>query len=285
MRPTLTLALATYGETVRRPLYCILTLCFAVAVFLSKMLTMFSFHQEVNMVREMGMATIIFWAFIIVLLTPASVVTQELEDRTAVTLLSKPLLRRDFILGKYFGLALSLLPGMFVLAGALYLTLWSMTSDTLLFPDARLVETESPFTATLGAIWEQFVVRQGALVLAGTLLAWLQACVLGAVAVSLAAFFPVVVSVSAVTFLFVVGNVAGYMVASMHTVGSAPLSFAGDALVTLLPNLGYFNLQASFSEGRLISVRYLGLALVYSTLYVGAVFLVSCSLFRTREVR
>jgi hypothetical protein len=44
-------------------------------------------------------------------------------------------------------------------------------------------------------------------------------------------------------------------------------------------------LQTYFSEGRIISARYLGWSLAYAALYVAAVFLVSCSLFRNREVR
>ncbi len=43
-----------------------------------------------------------------ILITSAIIVTQELEDRTAVTLLSKPLHRSDFLLGKYLGLIMAL---------------------------------------------------------------------------------------------------------------------------------------------------------------------------------
>jgi hypothetical protein len=82
-----------------RPLYYILLFTFAVAIFGSKFLTLFSFYQEINMVREMGMATITFWGFIIIVVTSGLIVTQELEDRTAVTLLSKPIQRTDFLLG------------------------------------------------------------------------------------------------------------------------------------------------------------------------------------------
>src|ERR1041384_859679 len=106
-----TLAFATYGEITRRPLYYILLVSFGVAVFFSKLLTLFSFYQEMNMVREMGMATLTFWGFIIIVITSGIVVAQELEDRTAVTLLSKPIRRTDFLLGKFAGLLLSIIPG------------------------------------------------------------------------------------------------------------------------------------------------------------------------------
>src|SRR6185436_16356032 len=96
MRNLLTLAAATYGDITRRPLYYILRLTFAFGIFGSKFLTLFAFYQEI----------------IIVVVTSGLVVTQELEDRTAVTLLSKPLQRSEFLLGKFVGLVASLIPGM-----------------------------------------------------------------------------------------------------------------------------------------------------------------------------
>src|SRR5947209_3400598 len=138
MRNVRTLAAATYGDITRRPLYYILLFSFAFAIFGSKFLTLFSFYREINMVREMGMATITFWGFIIIVVTSGIIVTQELEDRTAVTLLSKPILRSDFLLGKFLGLVASLVPGMIVLSGVLFLTLWMMAAPKLPFHDADL---------------------------------------------------------------------------------------------------------------------------------------------------
>ena len=280
---------ATYGEIVRRPLYFILLGSFCVAILLSKFLTLFSFYQEMNLVREMGVATLVFWGFIITTILSGVVVTQELEDRTAVTLLSKPLRRYEFLLGKYVGLLLSLIPGLLILGCVLLLTLWTMAWDHLPFRDQDLVEDvaagSTAFRSAWSVVWGAFVRTQGASVFSGVLLSFLHAAVVTAVAVSLSAFFPVVVSVAATAFVFVLGNLSGYMLASVERLGFAPLSAAGKALSYLLPNLGYFNLQSHFSEGTILSIRYLGFASVYAVLYVGSVFLVACSLFEKREVR
>jgi len=283
------LAAATYGDVTRRPLYYILLLTFAVAIFCSRFLTLFSFYQEMNMVREMGMATMTFWGFIIVVITSGLIVTQELEDRTAVTLLSKPLRRTDFLLGKFAGLVAALIPGMIVLAGVLFLTLWEMASPRLPLHDRDLVEGVkngfSSFAIAWRITWEQFVIRQSGVVLEGALLSFLQTTVLAAIAVSFSAFFPTVVSVAATTLVFIIGNVSSYMLASVENLKVGALTTAGRAASYLAPNLGYFNLQMYFSEGKIISLRYLGLSVAYSALYVIAVFLVSCSLFQKREVR
>jgi len=284
-----TLAAATYGDITRRPLYYILLFTFAFGIFGSQFLTLFSFYQEVNMVREMGMATITFWGFIVLVVTSGLVVTQELEDRTAVTLLSKPLTRSEFLLGKFAGLVLSLVPGMIVLSGVLFLTLWMMAAPRLPIHDRDLVlgvqAGSSPFATVWRVTWEQFVVKQSGVVLEGAFLSFLQTSILAAVAVSFSAFFPTVVSVAATTLVFILGNVSSYMLASVESMNVGVLSSLGRAASYLVPNLGYFNLQMYFSEGKIISVRYLGLSFAYTALYVIAVFLVSCSLFQKREVR
>jgi ABC-type transport system involved in multi-copper enzyme maturation permease subunit len=283
------LAVATYGDVTRRPLYYILLLTFAVAIFFSRFLTLFSFYQEMNMVREMGMATMTFWGFIIVVVTSGLVVTQELEDRTAVSLLSKPLHRTDFLIGKFAGLVAALIPGLVVLSGVLFLTLWMMASPRLPLHDHDLVEGvkngSSPFMTAWRITWQHFVVKQSGVVLEGALLSFLQTSVLAAIAVSFSAFFPTVVSVAGTTLVFIIGNVSSYMLASVENLKVGALSTAGRAASYLVPNLGYFNLQMYFSEGSIISLRYLGLSVAYSALYVIAVFLVSCSLFQKREVR
>jgi hypothetical protein len=289
MRNARILAAATYGDITRRPLYYILLFTFALAVFCSRFLTLFSFYQEINMVREMGLATITFWGFIILVVTSGIVVTQELEDRTAVTLLSKPIQRSDFLLGKFAGLVLSLVPGMIVLSGVLFLTLWMMSAPRLPLHDRDLIlgvqAGSSPFVTAWRVTWEHFVVKQSGVVLEGAFLSFLQTSILAAVAVSFSAFFPTVVSVSATTLVFIFGNVSSYMLASVENLHVGALSSLGRAASYLVPNLGYFNLQMYFSEGKIISVRYLGLSFAYTALYVIAVFVVSCSLFQKREVR
>src|SRR6185369_9489033 len=154
MRNIRTLAVATYGDITRRPLYYILLFTFSLAIFGSKFLTLFSFYQEMNMVREMGMATITFWGFIILVVT-------------------------------------SLIPGIIVLSGILFLTLWMMAAPKLPLHDRDLVlgvqAGSSPFMTAWRITWEGFILKQSGVVLEGALLSFLQTTILAAVAVSFSA--------------------------------------------------------------------------------------------------
>src|SRR5688572_27160831 len=127
-----TIARATYGEITARPFYFVTLGVFSLLIFSSSFLTQFSFNMEPQMVREMGMASLVLWGFLITVLLTGVIVTQELEDRTAVTLLTKPVRRSAFLLGKYFGLVLSLIAGLVILAGVLFYTLWWMAKGHLM---------------------------------------------------------------------------------------------------------------------------------------------------------
>ena len=126
-----TIAWATYREITTRPLYFVTLAVFSLLIFCSSFLTQFSFYMETQMVREMGMASLVLWGFLITVLLSGVIVTQELEDRTAVTLLTKPVRRSAFLIGKYFGLVLSLAAGLVALAGILFYTLWWMAKGDL----------------------------------------------------------------------------------------------------------------------------------------------------------
>lgn len=304
VKSTLALARATYQDLVRRQVYYLLLISFAAMIYLSRHITLFSFYQEMNLVREMGMATITFFGFLVVLLFSGSIVTSELEDRTAVTLLTKPISRASFLLGKFLGLVAAILPGVLILTCLLFLTLWLMASPALLDNDALMQAMtdpeqnpepipllrdpdsmwgEVPGVATV--IWRYFILRNGGVVLQGALLSYLQIVLIAAFGISFAAFFPVVVGAASTALLFILGNISSYMVAAVEQWNVGPLTAAGRALYYLLPNLGYFNLQTYYSEGKIITSRYLGFAAVYALTYTVAVFLVSCSAFRRREIR
>ena len=354
-----TIAWATYREITTRPLYFVTLAIFSLLIFCSSFLTQFSFYMETQMVREMGMASLVLWGFLITVLLCGVIVTQELEDRTAVTLLTKPLRRSAFLLGKYFGLLFSLAAGLVILAGVLFYTLWWMAKGNffahpplgaaLLWSSALGLPTGIALVAwgsrrareqeagtsgraprrmlwagkgvlavvaiafLLGlelshggfadgdvawsglrrshasaTVWEYasaFMQKSGAVVLEGLFLSLLQVGILAAVCVALSAFLPVVVSVSATAFVYVLGHLMTPMQASLEGLNNPLLTGAGKIVGLAIPNLGLLNLQVHFSEGTIIGPGYLAVAALHSAIYATVVFLVACSLFERREIR
>src|SRR5258708_26175195 len=72
------------------------------------------------MYKDTGLTTISFVALLLALLTASSTVAEEIEGKTAITLLSKPINRRQFIIGKYMGIEMGVLL-MFLILGTAFL--------------------------------------------------------------------------------------------------------------------------------------------------------------------
>ena len=79
----------------------------------------FTFGEDIKMYKDTGLTTISFACMLLALLTASSTVAEEIEGKTAITLLSKPINRRQFIIGKFLGIELGVL-ALYVLLGALF---------------------------------------------------------------------------------------------------------------------------------------------------------------------
>src|SRR5712691_9470859 len=67
------------------------------------------------MIKELGYDTIMLAAVAFGVIAAAMSISEEIEGRTAITLMSKPISRRQFLLGKFVGILLAA----FIITGAL----------------------------------------------------------------------------------------------------------------------------------------------------------------------
>jgi ABC-type transport system involved in multi-copper enzyme maturation permease subunit len=278
------LARATYGWVVRAPVYYVLLAAFGLLILVSPIFPLFEFHREQAAIREMGMGSLTLWGFLVLLSVSGPIITQELEDRTALTLLSKPLSRSGFLLGKYLGILMGLAPGLLVLGLLLLLTFWwNFGREGMATLRFRLDLAAGRIS--VGDYIAEFLLRDGLLIVQGTLLSFLQSALLGGLIVAAAAFFPLPVSITASVFIYILGNMTGYIRGAGEASGSAVLEWGARLMYYLLPNLGYLNLQHAYGQGDPIRGAYLLLALAYTALYVGCVLGAACWLFGRREIR
>lgn len=119
----LAVAANTYRESVReRVLYNLVF--FAVLMTLSGLLLdKLSVRQDEKIVKDLGLASIEIFGTMIAIFVGVGLVAKELERRSLYPLLAKPLSRQEFILGKFLGLALTLLVNTAVMTLGLFATL------------------------------------------------------------------------------------------------------------------------------------------------------------------
>ena len=102
------IALNTFKEAVRNRVLYIL-LAFAILLLLSAgIVSDLSIANPQHTIRALGLSAINFFSVLIAIFIGVGLVYNEIDKRTIYTIVSKPIDRTHFILGKYFGLLLTI---------------------------------------------------------------------------------------------------------------------------------------------------------------------------------
>jgi len=130
MKALKAIALNTFRETVRDKLLYSLV-AFAVIVLGASLLAgSVSLGQDTRVVQDFGLMAILVFQLIISLFIGTQLVWREVEHKTIYMVLSKPVSRNTFYLGKFFGLCLTLLVTGLVMGG-LFLILVGYKTHTV----------------------------------------------------------------------------------------------------------------------------------------------------------
>jgi hypothetical protein len=101
----------TFVESIRQPVFIVLILAGAgfqvINLLLSAFTLGFTEETEVSgddkLLLDMGLATVMVIAMLLAAFVATSVLSREIENKTALTVISKPVGRPVFVLGKYLG--------------------------------------------------------------------------------------------------------------------------------------------------------------------------------------
>src|SRR5262249_7125597 len=104
-----TVAMAAFREGYRQPLFWLIAAVVMIALFISMVIPYFTFGEDFRMMKQLSFDMIKLSTMGFAVIAAAVSVSEEIEGRTAVTLMSKPVTRRQFLLGKYFGILLAAL--------------------------------------------------------------------------------------------------------------------------------------------------------------------------------
>lgn len=281
----LSIARATHAQIVRTGIFYLTLFIFAIFIYLSQILTLFTFYMEAQTIIQMGIASISLWGFILIVITCGNIVSSELEDRTALMLLSKPISRTQFLVGKYFGLMFAILKGAVFLALVLLLTLWLKFGMPILDSEDYHYLVQVKKMPWYQYFYDYFIKPKIFVALQGILLSFLQVSVIACLGCIFFAFFSVALAVSLVSAIFILGNICSYIFVSLDNIKFIPFKILAMAIYYLFPNLGYFSLQSYFSQGKVVSAGYMLLMIIYALLYVTTAMVIATKLFSRREIR
>ena len=117
MRQVYAIVLNTLTETLRQPVYALILAvsCGVIALTPVTAAQIYSFRVTSGldlvaerMIADLGLATVLLAGLVLGVFVSASVISGEIENRTAGTVLSKTVSRSGFVVGKYLGVAISI---------------------------------------------------------------------------------------------------------------------------------------------------------------------------------
>ena len=94
-----------FVESIRQPFFLVWTLVIGGMVMLVPYLSAYTFDDDNKLVTDITLSTLLTGALILAAFTASGVVNREIEKKTALTVITKPLPRPIFVLGKFFGVA------------------------------------------------------------------------------------------------------------------------------------------------------------------------------------
>lgn len=249
------LARNTFREGVRDRLFLTIGM-FAVAVLAASFIVgPLSLGEQQRITQDLGLALMSVLTFLIAILIGTGIIYKEIERKTVYTVLSKPVSRWKFIVGKFLGL------------NAIVAVLILGMSAVLMIVD----------TAVTGSF-------QAGLLIA-IFLIWMELVLLTALSVLMSTLCSPILGAIFTIMLYVAGHTSADLKELAARFGSASVRTLAHVGYYVLPNLEYLNVKSKVIHGVHVDGAYVAFACSYALLYTVVFLTLSILVFERREFR
>lgn len=247
------IALNTFKEAVRDRILYLLLFFAAVSILFARVLALLTVGDRAKIIKDVGLASISLFGALMAILIGTGLVYKEIEKRTIFTLISKPIRRSEFLLGKFFGLVLTL----FVMLLAM-----SVIFLTLVFVHTWAIE------------WTMLL---------AILFIFIELVLITAVAVLFSCFStPILSSLFALSF-YLIGHFSWSLEAFIKKARPGTTKVLLQILYAVLPDLDNFNLKTEVVHGLPLSAAHLLYSAAYGIVYSAFILTLAVLIFRRRD--
>jgi len=262
------IALSVFRESVRDKVLYNLVLFAVLLTAASYLIGQLTAGQDVKIIKDLGLsATSVFGLFIAVFIG-IGLVSKEVERRSIYALLAKPMRRYQLLLGKYFGLVLTLAVNVSIMALALYAVLAFMS---------RGVAPEVART------WDAPALDPALLKAVGLILVELM--LITAIALFFSTFSTPMLSAAFTFALFIVGRFSSDLRNFQQAVDSKAAAALARGLYWVLPNLAQFDVKSDVVHGQPVPFGYMAIAISYGVVYISMLLVISIAIFSKRDFK
>jgi ABC-type transport system involved in multi-copper enzyme maturation permease subunit len=224
-------------------------------IALTRVASPLAMGEDLRLTVDFSLSAITGLGMVVILMVGSSLVAKEIDRRTIFNLLSRPLPRPLYLLGKWVGLTGALCAVAGVLGLALVLLLAALG--------------HAGFTPAIAE---------------AVYLSCLELAVITSIAVMFSALSTPILSALYTLGLFLAGQWCDDLRAfAVHAPGT--LKPVLETVANLLPNLPLFNMRTLAAGGDLTTAMHLGLATLYAVLYCGCVLMLGAAAFESRDFK
>jgi Cu-processing system permease protein len=224
--------------------------------------------QDVKIIKDLGLAAASAIGLFIATFFGIGLVTKEVERRSIYSLLSKPVTRTQFVVGKYLGLVLTLLINLSVMVAAFYAVLWYLDLTTL----------ESAKTAWEAPALDTRMLKAFALI-------GVELMFVTATAIFFSTFSSPFLSVALTFGVYVVGHFGEDLKNLNAIVESEVLPALAKGIYYVMPNLSALDVKSAVVHGLPVSGTSMALATASCTLYIATLLVGSILVFSRRDLK
>ena len=283
-------ARVTYYEGLLQPFTLIVFFLCVAAVVITAFIPFNTFEgsDENKMFRDIALSYILMFILVIMVFATGKVIDEEIENRTMLTLMSKPLARWQVIIGKYIGVLCLIFFTMAIATIIAMVCAWLRN-----FYDMR-IDIEVSTADEQQAIYlanNHFVFAM----IPAFILQFMELATLGAISTAIATRYSLALNMTVIVLLYICANLTRFV--SLLDL-APPWQGVAQHVAYLLPYLSNFDLNQclvyrdlSFKGSEIEGAptidqvwQYVATACLYGLFYIGAGLSLAVAMFRNREL-
>ena len=267
MNKVWTVAKNTFIEAIRdRVLYSLVL--FAVLMMVSSLiLSTISAEQYNKIVKDFALTAISFFGIMLSVFLGIGLVYKEIEKKTVYNIFSKPLQRYQFIVGKYLGLALTIL---IITVSMLLISLL-----IVFYIETKYKEFIKFYYA--GHFYAEFLLA--------VYFEYLEFLIVIGIALVLSSFTTPILAVLMTLLVFAVGRFSSDIRLFAEEVQNPVVNVLSEVLYRVIPNLEKFNFRSEAVYGGEITLNLIINTTIYAIIYVLILLFLSIVIFERREFK
>jgi len=264
------IAHSTFKTEISQPLFLLVMIIGVLFILGSIYVPYNTFGEDIKMYKDSGLTLIRVLAIFLAIWAASKSVAEEIEGRTALTVLSKPVGRRQFIFGKFAGISMAVAV-LFMVLGLWFVT-WVAYKPIYDYAEASKGLCDWP-VCFLEAVN----------VIPGVFLCFLEALIFVAVSVAISTRFGILANFLICFSVYVLGHLTPLLVQSSYA-AFEPVVVFGQLIAIVFPVLNHFDVQAAINTNTPVPLEYLGWSVIYTILYGSMAMLLALVLFEDRDL-